>query len=400
MSNSNNTYDIIISGAGLAGLVAANMFAEKGFKIALLEKGKILTGNEKDIRSSALNFNSYNILREFIAKQDLSDISAKIDDIIVLNNSSDSQLNFHKNSVSDNPMGFIVLNREIKNLLFAYTKQNKNIEIFENNSILNQKIINNKITVQLANGNNIKADLLIFAQGKYAKILKEQKIDILRYDHQQTAFTFLIKHQKHHLNLAIEHFLPDGPVASLPLLDKFSSSVVWSLKNPLFNEFQKKDNDFFVEHLNKYLAKYLGEISISSPLASFPLSASLALNFSRERILFMGDSIHSMHPLSGQGFNLTMRDIYTLSNLLVKQKLNGLDIGQNEFLHDYLKKIFNDGSVMVASMCFLNAVFSNDNKILNFARNFGLTAIEHMPLLKNQLIAYAMGIKANPILKN
>lgn len=381
-------YDIIITGSGLTGLLLANFLLKHDFKVALVEKDKISV--KEDIRSTAINLASAEILDSMGLWKELQSVAAEINDILILNNKSDASLTFNN---PDKSMGYILLNHELKDILLRKIKESGRVDIYEEYEIIEVLQHDNHTCLNDQIGREISARLVVAAQGKAGDWLTKFKIDNLSLPHKQTAITFLIRHEKPHLNLAVEHFLPTGPFATLPLVDQFKSSVIWSLKDEEFAKIKQLDSGQKTKLFKQYMPDCFGDAEIISEIKAYPLYSNFAFKYYRGRILFLGDAIHSMHPLAGQGFNLTILDMAKFILQLSERKSLGFDIGSKDFMQSFAKSIFKDDAMLVGGVYFLDKFFSNNNKICNVLRNAGIGIVDKLPPVKKSLIAYAMGIR-------
>jgi len=171
------------------------------------------------------------------------------------------------------------------------------------------------------------------------------------------AYTTILKHKKIKNNTAIQIFTKFGPVAFLPI-SKHETSVVCSLdiKNRKFT------NANVVELINKNNPKY--QIDNILALNSFKLSSSSLRNYYNKNILAFGDSLHRIHPLAGQGFNMTIRDIKILSEIIQSRIELGLHI-DTSILNNFEKQTRNKNFIFSNGIDFIYQFFNIENKIKN-----------------------------------
>ena len=137
---------------------------------------------------------------------------------------------------------------------------------------------------------------------------------------------------------------------------------------------------------------YLGHVEPAGPRWSFPLGLVHAERYIDERMVLVGDAAHGIHPIAGQGYNLGVRDIAALVEVLIDAKRLGLDIGAADTLERYARWRRADNFTMVAATDLLNRLFSNDIKPLRLVRDIGLAAVNRVPPLRRFFVRHAMGL--------
>ena len=143
------------------------------------------------------------------------------------------------------------------------------------------------------------------------------------------------------------------------------------------------DDSAFLAQLRLRFGDWLGTISLTGPRFAYPLSMVLADRYSDHRIALLGDAARGIHPIAGQGFNLGVRDIAALAEIVVDAHRTGLDIGQKTILQNYERWRYGD-SMLIANVCHgLLKLFANSNPSLRFARRSGLGLVNQLPPLKN-----------------
>ncbi|MBN9020858.1 MAG: FAD-dependent monooxygenase, partial [Rhizobiales bacterium] len=199
-----------------------------------------------------------------------------------------------------------------------------------------------------------------------------------------------VEHERPHHGRAVEHFLPGGPFAILPLKGN-RSSLVWSERDAIAKRIVGGDEDIFRYELGRRFGNQLGEITPLGRPRAFPLGLTLARAFVAERFALAGDAAHGIHPIAGQGLNLGFRDVAALAETIVEAHRLGLDIGALPVLERYQSWRRFDSFEMGATTDVLNRLFSNDNPVLRLARDVGLGLVDRLPSLKKMFIGQAAG---------
>jgi 2-octaprenyl-6-methoxyphenol hydroxylase len=136
----------------------------------------------------------------------------------------------------------------------------------------------------------------------------------------------------------------------------------------------------------------LGELTLAAPRRAFPLTLIRADKMLSERTVIIGNAVHQLHPVAGQGFNLGLRDVVQLAQMLISQQQNGGDIGAMDFLQRYAKLREQDHDRVIRLTDSLVKIFSTFHLSIAAARNVGLTLLDHIPAAKKLLAQQAMGL--------
>jgi 2-octaprenyl-6-methoxyphenol hydroxylase len=200
-----------------------------------------------------------------------------------------------------------------------------------------------------------------------------------------------IEHELAHGGRAYERFLPAGPFAVLPLKGK-RSSIVWTEDRHVAAALVEGEDEIFLEELRRRVGDNLGQIKVSGPRAAFPLSLMIARTFARRRIALVGDAAHVIHPLAGLGFNLGLRDIAALAEVVAEDARLGLDIGGEATMEKYQQRRRVDTMMTAVATDGLNRLFSNDIYALRQFRDLGLKVVDRSPAIKAFLMREAAGL--------
>jgi len=200
-----------------------------------------------------------------------------------------------------------------------------------------------------------------------------------------------VHHEVPHHGIAQEHFLPAGPFAILPMTEN-RSSIVWTERNDLAPAILALDNEAFADELRRRFGHFLGRIDIGPTRWSYPLSVVHSKRYIAPRLALAGDSAHAIHPIAGQGFNIGLRDVAALAEVIMDTLRLGLDPGAMTALERYERWRKPDNMMMIGVTDILNRLFSNDITPLRIARDIGLAAVDQMPPLKKVFMRHAMGL--------
>jgi len=240
---------------------------------------------------------------------------------------------------------------------------------------------------------------LIKKKSFYTDLLKKNKFDLIincdsnnflskkfftkkfDKDYDSLAYTTILKHKKIENNIATQIFTKSGPIAFLPISNN-QTSIVCSLEN----KNRKYNNREVLDLIKKNNPKY--QIQKILKLSNFKLSSSNLRNYYHDNILAFGDLLHRIHPLAGQGFNMTIRDIKILSEIIQ----NKIDLGiqlDSSVLSDFEKEVKNKNFIFSNSVDFIYEVFNFDKKIKSKNFNNILKTIGKNTRLTNYFIKLA-----------
>jgi 2-octaprenyl-6-methoxyphenol hydroxylase len=249
------------------------------------------------------------------------------------------------------------------------------------------------VSVGLADGAQIKARLLVAADGARSRLRELAGIAFYGWTYDQSAIVGTIRHERPHGGRAIEHFLPSGPFALLPLMGN-RSSIVWTERKEDAARILRRDPETQAQMIEKRFGRELGDLHLEGPLHALPLSLGLARSFIGERLALLGDAAHVIHPIAGQGLNLGLKDAAALAEAIVDQLRLGLDPGASEALEAYQQSRRFDTAQMAVTTDVLNRLFSNDMGPLRMLRDIGLGMVNRLPRLKEMFIGQAAGTGA------
>ena len=383
---------VVVLGCGLVGALAANFFKKLNIPFVLIDpqSPQKMIDAVVDGRTTAISYGSYLIFKECgLWSGELEEHAEPIESIHVLEKNCISVLDFDASELGDHPMGYIVENQYIRKSLLSNLQNDDHC--FFNTAIEDLSKNDQGVFAKLSNGMEIKANLLVSAEGRNSPSRNLIGPKKTMKDYAQKALVVHLEHEKSHQNRAWEVFSSDGPFAILPLKDeqKKKSGIVFA-KHITF-DWDKLSDDDLVKEIQTFFP-YYGALKVCSKRWFFPLSVFELDRLVGQRQVLIGDAAHAMHPLAGQGVNLGWRDVKVLVDMLQKLHKLGLDIGQDTYLKDYEAKRMRDIKQLVKATDLLNGLFQHPSKLLSYARNFGLTAVNQMGPLKKFFMKKAMGL--------
>jgi 2-octaprenyl-6-methoxyphenol hydroxylase len=248
-----------------------------------------------------------------------------------------------------------------------------------------------QMEVAFANGSAVAARLLVAADGARSSIRERADIAVHGWNYGQSAIVINVGHERSHNGRAVEHFLPTGPFAILPLKGN-RSSIVWTETTEEAKRLAALPDDAFHAELERRFKLHLGDITAVSARRVHPLGFFVARSFTAERIALVGDAAHVIHPIAGQGLNMGLKDVAALAEVIVDAARLGLDPGAASTLERYQRWRRFDTMTMGLATDGLNRLFSNRSDVLRVVRDIGLGLVDRVPNLKHLFIREAAGL--------
>lgn len=242
-----------------------------------------------------------------------------------------------------------------------------------------------------SNGAEYRARLLAAADGAQSKLRTLAKIQTISRGYDQSGIVATIGHARDHHGKAVQHFLPSGSFAILPLTGK-RSSIVWTEGSEEAKRIVALPPQEFLSELELRFGLQLGELEVLSPARAYPLQISIARSFIASRLALVGDAAHVIHPLAGQGLNMGLRDVAALAECIADNARLGLDSGVPEVLARYQRWRRADTVAMGLATDGLNRLFSNESTALKYLRDLGLGLVDRAPGLKKFFAREAAGL--------
>jgi 2-octaprenyl-6-methoxyphenol hydroxylase len=422
--------ELIVVGGGLVGLTLAIACAEGGIRTIVVEaeSAEALVSSAYDGRSAAIAYGSQQVLQAIGAWDGIAPHAQPILDIRVtdggwhIKGESHGYVHYSHLDLLDRkpaaqpsdpdiimacepepaaaPFGYIVENRVTRIALLARAQHCANLKHLAPHMVTALDLASDAARVTLQDGSVLTAQLVVAADGKQSALRRMAGIAAREFGYSQTAIVCTVTHEKPHNGVAHEHFLPAGPFAMLPMTDEIRtdgtvrhrSSIVWSEDPRLVPMLLQLDDDAFGKEIERRFGSSLGQVRPLGLRFSYPLTMVLADTYVRPRFALTGDAAHGIHPIAGQGFNLGVRDVAALAEVLVDAARAGLDLGAMEVLDRYARWRRFDNLMLSTFMDGLTRLFSNDFAPLRIARDLGFAIFNRTMPLKRLAMRHAMGI--------
>lgn len=397
-----NSTDMLIVGGGLTGLAAAAaLSAERGtapFELTLIDAGDPAKQRESafDGRASAITATSKRMFRALGIWPALAPDAQPMEKIVVTDSKLDAAarpalLQFAEPDFPGEPSAHMIENRHLYAALYDHVVRQKTVRLVTGQRANKVVFEPAQAAVHLEDGTVHAAPLLVAADGRGSRLRAEAGIETVNWSYPQSGIVTTVEHAKPHQGRAEENFLPAGPFAILPLKGN-RSSLVWTEDSELAAQIMELDDERFHAELVRRFGTHLGEVKPAGPRFSYPLSMHVAKAYSAPRLALLGDAAHGIHPIAGLGFNLALRDVAALADVLHAQARLGLDIGSEAVLQEYESWRRFDNLKVALMSDVLNRLFSNDNQALRIARDLGITVVNQLAPLKRFFMREAAGL--------
>jgi 2-octaprenyl-6-methoxyphenol hydroxylase len=390
--------ELVIAGAGLTGILLAVACAGTGLEVAIVDPQDpaAMLDERFDGRTSAIAYGSRLVFDGIGLWPEIAAEAEPIREIRVADDNSPLFLHYDSAELGPGtkdgaPLGYIVENRVLRRALFAHARTLPTLHLLMPCRIESVEASDTGIVAMLDNGKRLRARLVAAADGKDSPLRREAGIRAIEWRYHQTGIVTTVAHQRPHAGIAVEHFLPAGPFAILPMTGN-RSSIVWTENADLAPRLLALPEADFAAELAARFGTYLGKIAPVGPRWSYRLALMQAERYIARRVALVGEAAHVIHPIAGQGLNIGIRDIAALAELIVDQRRRGLDIGDETVLQQYQRWRRPDALLLAAVTDGLNRLFSNAIPPIRLARDFGLAVVNRLPPLKRLLMQHAMGI--------
>ncbi len=385
--------ELIVVGGGLTGLTLAIACAACGIEVAVVDREDpaAMLAEPFDGRTTAIAEGSKQVLDGIGLWPLVAGAAEPILEIRVADNNSPLFLHYDHRDLGDAPLGYIVENRVLRRALIERARVLPSLVHLAPLAVERVERGGGGARAYLADGSVLQGELAAACDGRRSPLREAAGIRTLAWDYPQTGIVCTVRHALPHHGVAVEHFLPAGPFAILPMTEQ-RSSIVWTERAALAPGILALDEAGFRAELARRFGDFLGEVEVVGPRWSYPLSLLHAERYVAPRLALVGDAAHVIHPIAGQGLNLGIRDIAVLAELVVDARRLGLDIGNSVLLERYQRWRRFDNMALAAVTDALNRLFSNSVPPVKLLRDLGLAAIDKLPPMKRLLMRHAMGL--------
>lgn len=401
--------DVAIMGAGPVGGTLACRLAAAGLRVAVIDRAPLppMEHPAYDGRAYAISAAMRPLLEQAGVWDALPDPVCPILDIRVSDGrvgrpASPLFLHFDHREAGDQPFGWMVEARSLRRALNAHLHALPSLAVFAP-AVTRVTRSDDAVEIGIEGGPVLRSQLVIGAEGRQSPLRDAAGIGVSRMPYGQTGIVCAVAHALPHHGVALEHFLPGGPFAVLPMPASpdalpggapHVSAVVWTERTRVAEAIAGLDDARFATEIRRRMGDYLGEVQPIGRRWAYPLSAMLAQRYVDTRMALAGDAAHGIHPIAGQGLNLGFRDATALAALLIEAHADGQDLGAPGLLARYQRMRRPDNLAMLAATDALDRLFSTDRRTVRLVRDLGIAGVNRISPLKRFFMRSAMGVHA------
>jgi 2-octaprenyl-6-methoxyphenol hydroxylase len=390
-------FNVIIVGGGLTGIcLAVALQNSAGLRVALVDNQLNFTHHssstheaERDQRSLALAPASKNILTALGVWPQLAVHAGAIETVHVSEQGKFGSTRIKNTQLQLPALGYIVPIHILMQCLMERLLQQKHVTLLPGRQLHRLDTQTHGAHLQLEHQGQLEdysADLVVAADGSDSAVREQAQIATKQYNYEQTAIVANVG-VEHMRQVAYERFTQSGPLALLPL-QNHSYSLVWTLKTKQAEALLDLKEASFLQRLQQTFGYRLGRFRWLGQRQSFPLKLTYALANVAQRVVLIGNAAHSLHPIAGQGFNLGLRDVAALAEVL--QQTAKQYIGSHHFLQQYEQSRKKDQTQMIWFTDGLVKIFSNQWPLIAGMRSLALLGLD-ITQLQNKLAYKTMG---------
>lgn len=394
------SYDCAVVGAGHAGLLLARLLADQGLRVALLDKRPDPRTASADAQRPAgwglsVNLASVVAIRVAGLWDYLAEHAQPLAGMRVIDPATGQDVLYRASETGSEALSWGIAGQDLVQGLQQAVFDQAAIDVFWDEDLIAHRFGGKACQLTCRSGLEIICQLAVAADGRQSPLRHAAGLDGPRLDFKQVALAVGVATEHSHAGEGFEILLPGGPLAFLPLPEghpnKPSASVTWALPNDRAEHWQSAAAEAFAEALGLHMPERLGEVRLATSLAAFPLTFSHAKRLAGKRLALIGDAAHGMHPIHAQGFNLAVRDVARLAELLVSAHRYRQDVGGAALLRRYQMSRLPDTLATGAFTSGFGLLSRSANPLARGAIASGAFLLKRLPVLRHALTRQGLG---------
>jgi 2-octaprenyl-6-methoxyphenol hydroxylase len=394
--------DVCVAGGGMAGASLACALSGRGMRVVVVDAApaessgasSIIPDRAVDARPIALAHSSRCILEAIGVWRSMESQVTPIRSIHVSDQGGFGTTRLEAGTVGLDALGYVVEASVLRAALRLAMAGRQDVEAIAPARVVGLRpgAATMEVSVRAGGGlRRLRARLVVAADGGDSSMRALTGIPVERYEYHQVAIAATVTPMRGHGGVAYERFTPSGPLALLPLSED-RCGLIWTAKGGDAQDLLALDDRRFLEALQSRFGGRMGGFAKVGPRRTFRLALVRAREQVRHRLVLLGNSAHTLHPVAGQGFNLALRDTAALAELVTESFRHGGDAGARDGLRGYERWRWRDQWSVIAFTDGLVRLFSNSIPPARVVRNLGLFAFDLMPPVKRGLVRRATGL--------
>ena len=394
--------DILVAGGGFAGLCATAAFAAAGFKTLCVDPVPPITdatANGADLRSTAFLLPSVELLKQSGLWQRLDEYAAPLRIMRIVDSGGEDhgireQANFDAHDIDRQAFGYNLPNWLLRREMVAHIAEHLNAQLQSPVKVNSITPRTNEALVNLSDGRQVRAKLVVAADGRNSLIREQLGIHVKKWHYGQKALVFNVKCEHPHENVSTEIHRSGGPFTLVPLPDQNGvhfCAVVWMETGPNADDLQKMSENDFNTELNLRACGILGKLELASKRLLWPIIAQRASHLYGPRTALLAEAAHVIPPIGAQGLNMSLADLSALVKLCVTARDEGKDFAAPEVLRQYHSTRWPDMAARIKGVDTLNRAAMAQSQNLRDLRRAGLKALYGMGPLRKAAMKAGLG---------
>jgi 2-octaprenyl-6-methoxyphenol hydroxylase len=391
-----DNFDLLIVGGGMVGASLAHAVSGQGLKIGVIEAWPVASPAQPsfDDRVIALSWGSRVILQAMGVWDAIQPAAEPILNIHISDRGHFGFTRLNHQAEGVEALGYVVTARALGEALLRDLVNHQFIQLICPARLKSFTVSDREVEVRIdqdAGEQRLGTRLLVAADGGDSQVRQFLSIPLREKSYGQTAIIANLRPEQAHRGSAYERFTDTGPLALLPMRDD-RLSMVWTTRDGQVAELMDLSDEAFLRRLQDRFGYRLGRLRDPGKRIAYPLRLRQAVEQIGSRVALIGNAAHAIHPVTGQGFNLGLRDVAVLADLLADAARGGGDPGDMELLKEYAnwRKKDQDSVAMITDS--LARLFANPFGPLRLVRNLGMVGLDLVPGMKHLVARQFMGL--------
>ena len=389
---------IVIVGGGLAGLLLGYVVAaacRESVSVTLIERALPETPEASlDTRATAISRESKALLESWGLWQEVSAGAQPIEDIHVSRSARFGSATLRDPLQDLEPMGWVIENSVLQQTLIS-SGAVQGVTLLEGAEVVEFSATGDRPVLTLDTGDALAADLVVIADGAHSSLRSALGIGAVHHSPSQFAIAVNCETEAGANGVAYERFTPEGPLALLPIPNTSSTraryNVIWCAHKERQMELLALSDDDFIEALQAEFGWRAGKIERVGRRTGWPLGRVAARELVRSRCVLLGNSAHTLHPVAGQGFNLSLRDVERLATLISSEVESPTPFDSVERLSVFADMSRGDHEQTIGATSLLAEMLDSPSMLIDSVASVALSALDLSNGVKRGVAQFGMG---------